>query len=86
MSTAEKPKRWRKAKNPNIGTRWSTPMNNMVWQRDHGEDQELCQGGQVLATVSPDGRWSLEDRPEHGKAEDVDVAKAAALAALKGGA
>lgn len=62
------PARWRKARNPDAGGRWDTPMNRMIWNRDHGQDLELWQGDKRLAVVAPgkdvDGwMWSVSGIP-----------------------
>jgi hypothetical protein len=74
------PARWRKARFPEAGTRWDTPMNRMVWERDHGDDLELWQGEKQLAYIKPGNGgwvWSVsgvpglrgpEDSPEDAKA------------------
>jgi hypothetical protein len=81
------PKRWRRARNPNVGTRWNTPMNNFIWERDHGKDVELWQGDVNLATVSPHGsefKWSIHVQQHvNGVASSVEEAKAAVKAALE---
>ena len=74
------PARWRKARNPDAGGRWDTPMNRMIWNRDHGQDLEFWQGGKELAYIKPGhGGWMWrvigisglrgpEDSPEAAKA------------------
>ena len=59
-------------------------MNNMTWFRDHGQDLDLWQGDQHLATVAPSGEWHTKDYAQRGTAKDVEAAKAAAVAAVKG--
>ena len=78
--------RWRRAKNPDAGGRWDTPMNRMIWHRDHGNDLELVQSGQILATVRPSGAWSLDVGPNRLRtqvASSVDDAKSAAVEAVR---
>jgi hypothetical protein len=80
--------RWRKAKNPEVGSRWDTPMNRTIWERDHGQDQELWRGGEKLATARPDGSWVVHvpglprDRVL-GQASDIAAAKVAARKACE---
>lgn len=84
--TPRKPMRWRKARFPEAGTRWDTPMNRFVWDRDHGGDFELWRGDVRLATVKPNGSWQLESRLHprpHGLATSVDEAKKQAKQAAK---
>lgn len=78
------PARWRKAKNPEAGGRWDTPMNRMVWNRDHGQDVELTRGGVVLATVSPGGGWVVHGASSvRGRESDVEKAKARVRAVIR---
>lgn len=74
-----KPARWRKARWPKAGTRWATPMNRIIWQRDHGDDMELWRDTERLAVAYPDGSWWVDagpGKPRHtGKAETQDDAK-----------
>lgn len=79
--------RWRKAKDPNIGTRWNTPMNRFVWDRDHGRDIELWRGEKHIATVNTETlAWRVEVGPtprSRGRATSLDLAKAAAKEAAE---
>jgi hypothetical protein len=65
--------RWRKAKNPEVGSRWDTPMNRTIWE---------------LATARPDGSWVVHvpglprDRVL-GQASDIAAAKVAARKACE---
>lgn len=82
MDKQRKPQaRWRKAKNPDAGGRWDTPMNRYLWHRDHGQDRELWRGDVLLATAKPDGSWHVRvgtdrlDRDKRvGKAVDQQAA------------
>ena len=84
MTAKKKPARWRKARNPNIGTRWSTPTNNMIWNRDYGDDIELWRGEVRLAVVDARGdcAWqvTIGYRP-FGNGGTLEIAKAQAKAA-----
>lgn len=78
------PARWRKAKNPEAGGRWDTPMNRMIWNRDHGQDVELTRDGVVLATVSPGGGWVVHGANSvSGRESDVETAKTRVRAVIR---
>lgn len=82
------PARWRKAVNPDKGTRWDTAVNRSLWQRDHGQDLELWRDGRKLATVTRvRGGWQWRllrapgSRPEFAASRD-EAKKAAREAAI----
>ena len=78
------PARWRKAKFPDAGSRWDTPINRHIWHRDYGQDVELWSAGKCIAVVREDGSWaagirgtdgSWNDDVRRGRAKSVDEAK-----------
>ena len=65
-----------------------TPVNRMVWEREHGQDLELWCGTELLATAKPDGSWCLctpnvDGTKTRGQEPTIEAAKAAARKACK---